>query len=149
MSRTLLYQLIDTVDQLYLQILYKACQLINIHINKNKTSPKYMYLLYIYMNYSHMVPKNQSISTTVNGISLQFNTDPRSQLGNLSHKLRMLSTPNGLNYLVNICILQFDLFQVNLRLQYQLTQNINAHHTSTMFNQIEQLKRGYLLCFPC
>ena len=48
-----LFQLIDTVDQLY--ILYKACQFINTHINKNRT--KYMYLSYIYMHYSPMVPK--------------------------------------------------------------------------------------------
>ena len=70
------------------------------------------------MYYSPNVPKNQLISSSVKGISLQFNTDPRSQLGDFSYKLCMLSTPNGLNYLMSICILQFDLFQVNLRLQY-------------------------------
>ena len=54
------------------------------------------------------------------GYALQFNNDPRSQLGNFSYKLRMLSIPNGLNYLMSICIHvhQFDLFQVNLHLQY-------------------------------
>ena len=71
------------------------------------------------MYYSPMVPKNKSINSSVNENSLQFNTDPRSQLGNFSYKLCMLPTPNGFNYLMStcICILQFDLFQVKLLLQ--------------------------------
>ena len=47
----------------------------------------------------------------VKGLSLQFNTDSRSQLCHFSYKLRMLSTPNGLNYLMSICILQFNLIK--------------------------------------
>ena len=73
-----------------------------------------------------MVPKINRSSRAVKGISLQFNTDPRSQLGNFSYKLRMLPTPNGLNYLMSICILQFDLFQVKLLLQYDSFINIHG-----------------------
>ena len=67
-----------------------------------------------------MVPKNQSMK----GFSLQFNTYPRSQLGNFSYNICMLSTPNGLNYLMSICILQFDLFQVKLPLQYVVMKRL-------------------------
>ena len=42
---------------------------------------------------------------------------------NFSYKLRMLTTPNGLNYLVSICILQFELFQVKLPLQYNIIKS--------------------------
>ena len=42
-----------------------------------------------------MVPKNQSMKF-VGEISLQFNIDPRSHLGNCSYKLRMLPIPNDL-----------------------------------------------------
>ena len=78
-----------------------------------------MYLSYIYMYYFPMMPKFQSMQLSVQESSLQFNTDPRSQLGNFSYKLYMLSTPNGLNYLMSICILQFELFQVNLQWRYK------------------------------
>ena len=94
----------------------------NIHINKNKN--KIQLNTCIYHIFICIIPlwclKINRSSRAVKGISLQFNTDPRSQLGNFSYKLCMLSTPNGLNYLVSICILQFDLFQVNLPLQYIL-----------------------------
>ena len=68
------------------------------------------------MHYSPMVPKIDRWRLSVKGISLQFNTDPMSQFGN--YKICILSTPNGLNYLMSICILQFELFRVKLRLQY-------------------------------
>ena len=78
-----------------------------------------MYLSYINMYYSPIwCLKSIDQVAPMKGISLQFNTVPRSQLGNFSYKLRMLSTPNGVNYLVSICILQFELFQVKLPLQY-------------------------------
>ena len=52
-----------------------------------------MYLSYIYLYYSPMVPKHQSSQSSVKSISLQFNTDPMSQFGNFSYKLRMLPIP--------------------------------------------------------
>ena len=75
-----------------------------------------------------MVHKLIDYVVPLKGIYLQFTTDGRSQLGNYSYKLRMLTTPDGLNYLVSICILQFELFQVKLPLQYSyITPGIGEH----------------------
>ena len=77
------------------------------------------------MYYIPLVPKINRSNRAVKVISLQFNTDPRSQLvtNNISYKLRMLPTPNGLNCLMSICILQIDLFQVKLLLKYTYGQS--------------------------
>ena len=73
-----------------------------------------------------MVPKNQSIKSCGERNFFTIH-DPRSQLGNFSYEFCMLSTPNGLNYLMSISILQFDLFQVKLLLQY-LTWEVELYH---------------------
>ena len=57
-----------------------------------------------------------------------------SQLGNFSYKMCMLATPNGINYLMSICTLQFELFQVKLPLQYKglkTRQQTNSFHTKS------------------
>ena len=53
------------------------------------------------MYYSAMVPKNHLMESVAESNLLnilQFNADSRSQLGNASYKICMLTTPNELNY---------------------------------------------------
>ena len=50
-----------------------------------------------------------------------------------SYKLRRLLTPNGLNYLESICILQFELFQVKLPLLYPRTFSVASYIVMPIF----------------
>ena len=102
--------------KLFQKVYTKQCQL----INKNKTKLLLNTCIYhICMHYSPIwCLQINRWTLSVKGISLQFNTDPMSQLGNFSYKICMMTTPNGLNYLKSICILQFHLFYVKLPLQY-------------------------------